>query len=663
MRTLAVGLWKEWRDHRLVSVALLVALPVLVFASAWAFGDELPPHAFGGLTLYVLNAAQALYVLSVASESFGSERRRGTLDLLRRLPRGLTGAFAAKVGAYVLGNAVALAWGAAVAWTACRLFGPARASADLAAFLVQPDTLMTSIALALFVLGLWTLLLSNLIPQGGAATVGAALLLGLLGLPAFLALKDRPWLVQLPDPDTIRMALLGLGALGFVALAYAFLRGNRLLASAWSPAWRGLAVVGVVATGGYAWGAVALERALTIEPTDEEFHIAEAYLGTGARYLHLTVYRGTHAYFQEHHSSAGGTTPHQPWIVDLADGSWRVAGDWFEGWQPLVWNNRHAAQPIVKRYAYTTSHVAWFDGQTAELRKVLPHDVRTPEVLAWQRSAMPALAWHRDEQGRALWLEGERLMREGDAAPTAQWSLGESERWYEPVPGGWLGSGVVWDKQHRNPRVIAFLMDAATGRSTPFERHPPNVHEQLVLSPRTALRRTYGRTASGQRGKLGPWSLFDIESGALTPAKTPPTALVRALPLERALVLAGADRRRLVLSTWYPRTGRTAPMLDEHGEPFVGVAAEVAAAAPGLCVVRVADTGNDYPKAAFALIEEATGRARRLPMNDSRGRVVCIENKDSIVALTPGSKVVRFRYSTTWVGRPPAFGLEVLFPR
>jgi hypothetical protein len=658
MRAFAVGVWKEWRDHRLVNLALLVALPVLVFASAWAFGDRLPQHAFGGLTLFTLNAAQALYVLAVASESFGGERRRGTLDLLRRLPRGLGRAFAGKLGAYVLGNGIALAWGATVAWAACRFFGPERAPGELASLLFQPDPVMTSIAMALFVLGLWTLLLSNFIPQGGAATIGAALLLGLLGLPVFLALKDRPWLLHLPDPDTIRTGLAALAALGLLALAYAFLRGNRLLASAWSPAWRGLAVVGVMASGGYAWGAVALERALTIEPADAEFHIAEAYLGKGGRYLYLTVYRGTHAYFNEHHSSAGNTTPHQPWIVNLSDGSWRVAGNYFEGWRPLVSNNHHTPQPIVKRYGYSTSDVAWFDGETGELRKVLPHDVRTPEIIAWQRSVMPALAWHRDDRGRGLWLEGDRLLREGDEPPIGKWSLGESERWYAPVPGGWLGSGVTWDQDHRNPRVSQFVMDAATGTKKPYERHASNV--PLVLSPQTVLRR-HATAVAGRRGPLGPWTLVDLETGAYTAAANPPASgLVRALPGERALLMAGPDRRRQVLSTWDPRTGEVRPLLDDRDEVFEGTSAWTVAAAPGgLCVVQV--FGRD---ASFALLDETTGRARRLPMHDCRCRIVCIESRDAVIVLMPGAnRIVRFAYSTKSLGRGPAFGVEPLFPR
>jgi hypothetical protein len=266
MRTFAVGLWKEWRDHRLVSVALLLALPVMVFAGAWAFGDQIPSPQFGGLAVFVLNVAQALYVLAVASESFSGERRRGTQDFLRRLPRGLARSFAAKLGAHVLGTALALIWGFVVAWAACRLFGRDAAAPDLTSALLQPQPLAALTALSLVVLGLWTLLLSTFVPQGGAATVGAALLLGLLGLPAYFAFRDWPWLLPMADFGTIRIGIALFAALAVVALAFAPARESPRRERR-SPAWWCLVFVGVATAGGFAWEPRP-DRALKIEPQD-----------------------------------------------------------------------------------------------------------------------------------------------------------------------------------------------------------------------------------------------------------------------------------------------------------------------------------------------------------------------------------------------------------
>lgn len=673
MRTLTTGLWKEWRDQRGIAIALLVALPVLAFAAAWGFGGELPKPAFGGLSLFLLSVAQALYVLAVASESFGGERRRGTLDLLRRLPRGLPRAFGAKLGAYLLGTLLSLAWGAGVAWASCRLFGPERATRDCVELLLQPDPLTLTLSLALFVLGLWTLFLSNLVPQGGAATVGAALLLGLLAAPVYLALKDRPWLVSMPTHETLRLAVGGLGALATAALAVAFLKGCRLLGGVWGPAWRGLTVVLVVAGGGYAWGASALQRALTIDPHDPEFRmLADAtFLGGGGRYLYATVHRGANPWYgwpqpegQEHGS------PVQPWIVDLRDGSWRVAGEYRQAWGPVAWNNRRVPQPVVRRYDHRDPQhpeLGWFEARSGVCVKTLPADVRTADVLDLERWAMPALAWHEDATGRALWVEGSRLVREGQAAPPERWTPGRQDSWYEAIEGGWLGTTVVWDQDRRHAQPAWWLLDAATGAQRDVERGGGRVHNELVLSVRTALRREFAEVPRGQKAPLLPWTLADLEHGGATrPTVNPPDTelLVAALPGERALVMAGADPHRRTLSSWDPRTGETRPIVDADGRPFVGRTASLVASAPGgLRVVRVVEDQESWPAASALLMDDALTHAWRLPWNDVGDEVIAIESARSVVALRRSTSIVRHALVQPVDRAHEVFSFERLFPR
>lgn len=662
MRAFAVGVWKEWRDHRVVCIALFVALPVLVLVSAWAFGSEVAPADFGPLTLFALCAAQALYVFSVASESFGAERRRGTLDFLRRLPSGLGRAFAAKLATYVLGTVCALGWGALVAWLACSWFGPERAVADFAKALLLPEPLIAVVTAAVFALGLWTLVVSNMVPQGGAAVVGALILLGLLGVPVFLALKDRSWVLGRPGPELLLPATAVLGVPALLALAYAFLRGNRLLASAWSPSWRGLAVITVLACGGYAWGAVELERALTIEPNAEGFRIQGAYLGKGGRKLFLLVHRD--ASFDTLPAGAHAATPYQPWIVDVETGAWRVAGEFGDDWGPLVWNNRQVPQPILRRYGCMLGDVGWFDGETGTLRKVLAHDVRTPDVLRWQREAMPAVAWHRDASGRAVWLEDQDVVREGADAPLPRWNPGKPEPWNWPIPGGWYVPTLAKDPRRPNASIWQ-LWDAETGTMSFAERSPGGTHNELVLSPRTALRISFQRGPRGTKPTLEPWALVDLPSGTVSPTKNPPAAerLLAALPGERALLMAGTDRSRLALSAWDPRTGDTTPVLDERGEPFIGYGAEVKASVPGGRSVVVVYADRAQPMlAALALLDESQGTARRLPVHDDRCEIVCIESADAVVAITRGEQVVRFRHLAPGAGHA-AFETETLFPR
>jgi hypothetical protein len=665
VRTFAVGLWKEWRDHRLVSVALLLALPVMVLAGAWAFGDRIPSPQFGGFAVFVLNVAQALYVLAVASESFSGERRRGTQDFLRRLPRGLARSFAAKLGAYVLGTLLALVWGFVVAWAACRLFGPDAAARDLTSAMRQPQPLAALIALLLVVLGLWTLLLSTFVPQGGAATVGAALLLGLLGLPAYFAFRDWPWLLPLADLGTIRIGIAFFAALAVVALAFAYLRGNRLVASAWSPAWRCLVFVGVATAGGFAWGAVALNRALRIEPHDPEFRIQEAYVGTGGRFLYLTVFRGKYPYRQPSDRTGGGT-PTQPWIVDLDDGTWRVAGTHFQGWAVPLCSFQGGRQPILKRYTQDSRDVAWFDAGAAELRKILPDDVRTPDVLAWQRSVMPALAWHRDAQGRALWLENGRLVREGEKVPVTMAPPGLGDPWYAAIPGGWRGTAYALTGEGRLTGSSQFLMDAATGTPRPFPHSADTVYGDLVLSPDTLLRRMQSRTPAGAP-RPGPWMVVDVRTGTAIPAVNAPwVAPIQPLPDDRALALLGADREQPVLCSWDPRTGATTPILDEKDQPIPAQGAVRVASAPGgLSVLQVFGPRTEAGSGTvlLALLDERSGRAPSVIVPCTDVQVICVESDASLVLLLDSQRVVRVAIPKDGAPGRPGVALETLFPR
>jgi hypothetical protein len=248
-RALRAGLRKEARDHRGVFVMLAVALPVLGLGGPPALG--LRPGQVPGIAVFVLPAAQLLFLVAVGCELFAGERRRGTLDFLRRLPGGLRRSLAAKLVAYVIGSALAIAWGWIVAWAACAVYGPrgsvpgsipGSSAGDL-----QAAGLMLSGALV--ALGCWMLLVSAWIPRAGAAVLGAPLLLALLLLPAALALGAHPWLAERTierlargSPIAPYLALAAVGAAAVLALAVSHLRGERFVAGSWAPAWRGLAV-------------------------------------------------------------------------------------------------------------------------------------------------------------------------------------------------------------------------------------------------------------------------------------------------------------------------------------------------------------------------------------------------------------------------------------
>jgi hypothetical protein len=94
-----------------------------------------------------------------------------------------------------------------------------------------------------------------------------------------------------------------------------------------------------------------------------------------------------------------------------------------------------------------------------ELRKICrTTSARRTSSLA-RRS--PALAWHRDAEGRALWLENGRLVREEGLSHAGPPGLGDP--WYEAIPGGWRGSSLRGHGRGRLTGSSQFLMDGRQG--------------------------------------------------------------------------------------------------------------------------------------------------------------------------------------------------------
>jgi|GEM_PF-2766154 len=645
MRHILVGLWKEARDQRTILLALLVVLPLLVLAVGWAFGDQIPRPTFAAYALFVVPIALALFLIAVASELFGGERRRGTLDFARRLPRGLVSAFAAKLAAYVAGSLLFAAWGWCVACVACMLFGPADAPGELLRITVdQPDFVVTACCLALVALGVWILLVSTWIPQGGAAVLGAGLLLGLLALPVVLALKESPWLVNQLKPRRLGELVVPLAVfagLPLLVLALSFLRGNRFLSSAWSPAWRGLALLAVLASGGYAVGASALERALTIDPSDPGFRISNGCVGVGGRYAYVNVNRGFQPWHRGNEARNQIGTPNQPWIIDLQTGTHRRAGDYEEGWRAMI-ENRHALQPIVWRLGVTGEDVTWFDAATATARKVLPYAVRTPEILAWEREALARLSWSRDADGRALWFEGDALVREGDPVPQGMGHRSQNTGWVAPISGGWVRA--TWKSGRAHAERVT--IEAATGKV----RHWPYIEgitAGITLSPTHLLSRRMEPTLSGSmKRQPGPWRLLDLDSPRVDREIAVPAGVEGLWCVQqdgRVLLMTGTDPDPRRLCRWSPLTGDLTEVLDETGAPVVGHTFHGLAELPG--DVRVLSVSRGGPPSAPPdrwILDGAAGRAQRIACRSWHFDPLAVVDAHTVIAVEHGSYIVRY---------------------
>jgi hypothetical protein len=666
MRALLVGLWKEARDQRAVLIAVLVALPVLVLGAAWAFGDQVPPHQFSTVALFVLPASLALFLIAVASELFGGERRRGTLDFARRLPRGLARSLGAKLLAYVLGSALFLAWGWCVAYVTCLAFGGPHAPGELMRLTFDtPDPVVGLIVLGLLCLGFWVLLVSTWIPQGGAAVLGAGLLLGVIALPAFLRLKESRWLLAELQPRRPSDLLLPLGVLSaaaVLALLVSYLRGNRRLASAWAPAWRGLVLLAVMATGAYAAGASALERALTIDPHDPGFVIQQGCVATGGRYAYLNVQRSGSARWVG--ETGQPTTPSQPWIVDLETGASRRAGEYGETWY-FDHHARHAPQPIVRRQMGAGDAFGWYDAPTATLRKTLPFLVRSREVGGWEREAMATMAWHKDAEGRAMWFEGDQLVREGDPLPKetsyrVQWKV-----YPHPIPGGW--NFYTWQRGQPDPTFETIEAETGTRRTAPTSARRGSL---AYLSPRWLL---VQRKRDPKVRTLVDLAVVDLDdpTGEPRPVEAPPgvewltdSSGAPAIKVGETgaslLLMTGTDPDERRLVRWAPLTGEVREIkLD--GRPIVGHYSDSLARVPGGRSVirvqryRITNDGSKPYEVRHVLLDADSDEAQPLRVEGHVMAVLAVFPDGSVVGVEEQRRVVRYG--------PEPGTRTVLFPR
>ena len=647
MRAVLTGLWKEWRDQRGMVLAVLIALPVLVLSAAWAFGGKVAAPQFAGLALLVLPSAQALFLIAVASELFGSERRRGTLALVQRLPAGLGRSLASKLLGYALGTLLSLAWGAVVGVVACVLFGPAGAAGEMLMRLgAAEEALLPLLIVSLFVFGCWVLLLSTWVPQGGAAVLGAALLLGLLALPTALLLQDHVWLVArtaawLAQDGGARLVLpfSELAGAALLALAVSHLRGQRRLASAWSPAWRGLALVGVLAAGGYAYGAVVVARELDVDPAAASFRMQDVFVAEGGRYAYVNAHAGEAPWWQYREENRGRFdfgTPIKPFLVDLTDGSARAVGEFGEGWVK-PWYGGYESQQLpashVLHCLVDGQQVTWYDAPKGQPLKTVWHTLENDEIRAWRRSVRAQQAWHRDAEGRALWVDEDgAIVREGDALPPAT-TRRTPPAFTRAIPGGWVVT------RYSTQGQSGFTLEAATGRkrAVPSAKSARGESLREFLSPRHLLVHAKGAPAIE-------FAVLDLDaSDAPQRVEAPAGFAWVGGPTEdgRVLCRAGSDRRRTALVLWSPLSGASAPLQDAQGRELTAYECGLEARAPGDRMVLSARQDPASAASVLLLVDGRAGTARSLPVRGNARNWVCLKDGE-LLAVEDSRRLVRY---------------------
>src|SRR6185369_5894554 len=107
MGLLKTHLWKEWREHRGICLAIALAFPILTLLFELVT-MRLPCH--GALPAMAAFAAFGTVAFALFGESFAGEERRDTLAFLRRQPAGWAPPFFAKHLFLLLAAAVLTAW-------------------------------------------------------------------------------------------------------------------------------------------------------------------------------------------------------------------------------------------------------------------------------------------------------------------------------------------------------------------------------------------------------------------------------------------------------------------------------------------------------------------------------------------------------------------------
>lgn len=339
-------LWREWRERRRALVFLAAALAALVallsqlVPEPW-IGDPITVH---GGALVALVAA----VLCVGADLFASERQRGTLRFLDRLPRGRSTAFRAKLTFYTL-----LAVGSSLYGALLALGTTAVLSGALPAGML---TAVTSWTVALVVLALaWVFTVSTWVSTGAFALPTTAFFLALAAFPVGLMVTEgRRYGVA----EWGYVALAGLALLGALCAArLGFGGGSRrrtaLLsilvgAASFSPAW--------------AWVGHRYVQFHQREP-----RIGDILLGADHRYAFVNLYRSP-----VDPDSDAGRLPFEALLLDLStetpsfvsansDTFWATNQE-FAGVRTVL---RASGFPVLDLVRWDAARVT-FDGTTGE---------------------------------------------------------------------------------------------------------------------------------------------------------------------------------------------------------------------------------------------------------------------------------------------------------
>lgn len=717
MKLLTTWLWKEWREHRLFLLILGVAIPVLTLFAFWV------------VNLTTLKAVESVHwftllavFLGVAPGLFATERRRGTMELIRRTPTAMRTAFAAKL-LFLLGACLAT-----VLWQSIWLgffahmngvLAPA-STVPVSASPILPQWINFEILLVIAALGAWMVLASIWVPLGGANTVVGPMMAIFFCAPVFWVTATSPHFFAIYFPGAPRLIAQVLGVTALLAAALTWFGGMRYGNRVGRAVFRTLSLLIVLFVATYAWGAIALERYNTLDPNDPNLRIyagtqnfpspdTRCQIGADGRFAYLHLYRSEGEYFDwpqsgwatypgesgpTHFTQARGTPP-QPWAIDLRTGEAHVLGGFHATWHSATgYNNfgRHDSHlnlaPLEhaffspKRYS---GHRRWMDARTAELSDTqwtrnpeAPDRIEDPEFAGYLRQLLRQRSRIRDDKGRRMWIFQGKVYREGVEAGHPIPVPPDIPRHFSGVeiPGGWLVSG----RQYQFTIAAKDLSVHTPTKPTAIRTQPVpagwNGRFHIVPQPTGSGTRCISPTRTVEPilptdPEQGPrWLVRNLDTGEQQIRPGPSRAfLVQASPwMDRVTCLTRSDLGERWPSSWNPVTGKKTP-LDYEG-PSLEPATKVHYAghdARGNLLFRVWAVDGDKIRELFIMQRGLDGPCVALGdwMDLSHLRALMplgFDEEDRLVALESDNAGKRYKIQLVRLG-PGPMDREVLFPK
>ena len=657
-------------------------MPVLIAIGFFAFSDKLSSAISGDLAFYVALVVTGLFAFSIAGDAVASEFRRGTIDLVRRQPKGMLMAWLGKLTALALAfvvltiitqGALSFIWGL----FADDKHAALRANAVWTTLIDGSSRAWLSVWIVLPVVS-WTMMVGTWISKSGAAPIAALVLLGAVLVPLYLWFHANPWMISFSPMEGMRWLSIGVTCIGLLCASIAWIIGRSYRARPWrSVVMSGLLLLGLLGSTA-AFGAVKQLQWLDIQSTDPEFRIYAAIIAANESSLWVSVYKGERPYIARKPIPGHGDqdrhwgTPLQTWRVDLSSRRYESVGDGMQFLEDFQHGFTPGHGPL--RSLTPTHGVAlrdmrdpkshefiWLDACSGNVVSRLKSNLRDGAVDRLQQKTLRHASWLRDAQGRRIWVRDRQIEREGEERePATRVYAVDGSRNYKSLSqiavhgivkatqkkgrtwrgftrGLWLPDGThVIPKNQESIRLPNWVLNERQSLADYFTKNDKGLHRAERL--RTLKLIEFNDEMASQYVELPPRSASRLRS---------PWAIVgknQVLTVSGNEVGAGRDD----LVIWNPIAGSVTP-LSWTGAPYEGTCDtfHVVGRDSGSRFV-VAVNANRRPNRSISgetlVLLDLTERTLRTltPTTHNRSLPIALLKDGSVVTIEGGKRIVKF---------------------